>query len=41
MTACAEGITGYEEYEIVPDCEGITFDADNYKKFTNVSAELL
>ena len=42
LTTCADGVVVEDvEYPVALDCDGITFDADNYKKFTNVSAELL
>jgi hypothetical protein len=42
MTTCADGVVINDvEYPVQLDCEGITFDADNYKKFTNVTANLL
>jgi hypothetical protein len=42
LTTCADGVVVEDvEYPVALDCDGITFDSDNYKKFTNVSAELL
>jgi hypothetical protein len=51
VTTCADGIVldtdgdgllePGEEYAVTLDCEGITFDAQNFDKFQNVSAELL
>ncbi|GAA4450554.1 hypothetical protein GCM10023189_11380 [Nibrella saemangeumensis] len=42
LTTCADGVVvDGEEIAVELDCDGITFDASNFKKFTNVSAELL
>ena len=41
LTTCADGVVYEDEmFTVTLDCDGITF-SDNYKKFTNVSAELL